>query len=350
MLYFSKGPSSAYSTKRTFWKQQHCNQELRDGLTLKNIVMGWRANLRVERLFRRTVAIGQYQSRPGLKPVQKQREVESNQDGLMSYCTCHTLPPAVLLSSWILWPPSLRCTESEDSSDLNSENLYQQQPVFLIFHVFRLVIRCTAQCHLQTLPTVQATPALTDSFSRGHDHFAHAWKVRPLTFVGWTSLSVSLSLSLKGLIGETPVFCFIAGWCLTLSPTTQCIPSLQSRIGPGMGLASTACFRRRLINHDNVCVSCLNDFGWKPTSKGSRSASIGFASVHVCPSDVLSLDVCQTWRCLFESFGDTQNSNCNAGRCGCHQKSGPWWCMYRVCPLWSDYLEHRSWNCSAWIP
>ena len=25
----------------------------------------------------------------------------------------------------------MRCTESEDSSDLNSENLFQQQPVFI---------------------------------------------------------------------------------------------------------------------------------------------------------------------------------------------------------------------------
>ena len=48
---------------------------------------------------------------------------------------------------------------------------------------------------VQTLPTAQVTPALTDSFSRGHDPFAHACKARPLTIVGWTSLSVSLSLS-----------------------------------------------------------------------------------------------------------------------------------------------------------
>ena len=49
---------------------------------------------------------------------------------------------------------------------------------------------------VQTLPTAQATPALTDSFSRGYDPHTHACKAKPLTIVGWTSLSVSLSLSL----------------------------------------------------------------------------------------------------------------------------------------------------------
>ena len=45
---------------------------------------------------------------------------------------------------------------------------------------------------VQTLP--QRKSALTDSFSRGHDPFAHACKARPPTIVGWTSLSVSLSV------------------------------------------------------------------------------------------------------------------------------------------------------------
>ena len=48
-----------------------------------------------------------------------------------------------------------------------------------------------------TLPTAQATPALTETFSRGHDPFTRACKARPLTIVGWTSLSVSLSFSLS---------------------------------------------------------------------------------------------------------------------------------------------------------
>ena len=36
---------------------------------------------------------------------------------------------------------------------------------------------------MQTLPTAQATPALTDSFSWGHDPLTHACKARPLTIV-----------------------------------------------------------------------------------------------------------------------------------------------------------------------
>ena len=44
--------------------------------------------------------------------------------------------------------------------------------------------------YVQTLPTEQVPSALTDSFSWGHDPFTHACKARPLTVVGWTSLSV----------------------------------------------------------------------------------------------------------------------------------------------------------------
>ena len=50
-------------------------------------------------------------------------------------------------------------------------------------------------CHLnrvqvQTLPTEQAAPVRTDSFSQGYDPYTHACEVRPLTIVGRTSLSV----------------------------------------------------------------------------------------------------------------------------------------------------------------
>ena len=48
---------------------------------------------------------------------------------------------------------------------------------------------------VQTLPKEQATPALTDSFSRGYDPYTHACKARPPTIVGRTSLSVIVSLS-----------------------------------------------------------------------------------------------------------------------------------------------------------
>ena len=95
----------------------------------------------------------------------------------------------------------MRCSESQDSSDLNSENLFQQQPVFilslrvfsLMFDVLHTVINSV---YVQTFPTEQATSALTDFFSPVHDPFAHACEAGALTIVGRTSLSVSLSLSL----------------------------------------------------------------------------------------------------------------------------------------------------------
>ena len=43
---------------------------------------------------------------------------------------------------------------------------------------------------VQTLPTEQAAPVLTDSFSLGYDPYTHACVARPLTTVGRTSLSV----------------------------------------------------------------------------------------------------------------------------------------------------------------
>ena len=96
-------------------------------------------------------------------------------------------------------------SESEDSIDieLNSESSVQLRLCFLFsshshfssrFDVLLTVIYSVL---VQALPTEQATPALTDSFSQGHDPFAHACKARPLTIVGRPFLSVSLTLSLS---------------------------------------------------------------------------------------------------------------------------------------------------------
>ena len=49
-----------------------------------------------------------------------------------------------------------------------------------------------------SLPTVQAAPALTDSFSRGCNPNTHACKARPLTTVGRTSLSVIVIVIVSG--------------------------------------------------------------------------------------------------------------------------------------------------------
>ena len=56
----------------------------------------------VEKFLRRTVETGQDRSRPRLKQKMRttnpdSRKVESDQDGLMSYGTCHTLPQVVFL-------------------------------------------------------------------------------------------------------------------------------------------------------------------------------------------------------------------------------------------------------------
>ena len=71
-----------------------------------------------------------------------------------------------------------------------------------------LPFRCV---QVQTLPTAQATPALTDSFSRGHDHYTHACEARPLTTVGWTSSSVIVIVSSKGHPFLKPHDLFVEG-------------------------------------------------------------------------------------------------------------------------------------------
>ena len=75
----------------------------------------------------------------------------------------------------------------------NSVNLFQQQLVFDSF--FRdFVFDVTAHCHQQCASAHLANSASPISFNRlfswGHDPITHACKARPLTVVGWTSLSV----------------------------------------------------------------------------------------------------------------------------------------------------------------
>ena len=93
------------------------------------------------------------------------------------------------------WLPSLCCAESEDSSDieLNSENSVQLRLCFLL-SAARTSYRDSKYCTLsfncvqvQTLPTAQVTPALTDSFFHRVVTPTLA-PVRP--GLQWTSLSV----------------------------------------------------------------------------------------------------------------------------------------------------------------
>ena len=62
---------------------------------------------------------------------------------------------------------------------LSSSACHTFPPVFL---AFLALLRCVAQ-----------NLAFADFFSRGHDPFTHACKARPLTDVGWTFPSLSLS-------------------------------------------------------------------------------------------------------------------------------------------------------------
>ena len=94
--------------------------------------------------------------------------------------------------------PSLCCSESEDSIDggLNSENSVQLRLCFLFFQPLALLIeiRRTAHCHVTVCwckPCQQRKPHLLwQTSSRGYDPYTHACRARPLTTVGWTSLSV----------------------------------------------------------------------------------------------------------------------------------------------------------------
>ena len=118
----------------------------------------------------------------------------------MSYGTCHTFSPVVFLDP--LAPSVLLHRIRGFQRTSNSENLLQQQPVFIsslrvFLFVFDALHTVISSVLVHTLPTAQVTSAFTDSFSMGHDPFAHACKARPLTIVGWTSLSVSLSLLLR---------------------------------------------------------------------------------------------------------------------------------------------------------
>ena len=83
--------------------------------------------------------------------------------------------------------------------DFDSENLHQQELVFLSSYVF-LHVRCTAHCHQLCVRAKFANRASHLScnrfFSWGYDPSTHACEARPLTTVGRTSLSVIIIITL----------------------------------------------------------------------------------------------------------------------------------------------------------
>ena len=119
---------------------------------------------------------------------------------------------------FVLAPPGsltllLCCAESE----LNSENSVQLRLCFLLSAArtsYRDLKYCTLSFNcvqVQTLPTAQVTSALTDSFfSWGYDPYTHACKARPLTTVGWTSLSVIVIVIVIDRRSDDPRRCCLA--------------------------------------------------------------------------------------------------------------------------------------------
>ena len=103
-------------------------------------------------------------------------------------------------------PGSLRCV-AQNPRIQKMMNLIQRihcsyacASFFSLPFYFPIVTRCTAHCHfncvqVQTLPTEQAAPVLTDSFSRDYNPYTHACKARPLTTVGRTSLSAIIIIT-----------------------------------------------------------------------------------------------------------------------------------------------------------
>ena len=91
----SSAISSANSTQRKLMENSSTS-------VIKNFVMGWWVD---EQSRLGKTGLDQDWSRKCVAPIMTQREVESDQDGLVSYGTCHALPLAVRLSFWIPMAP-----------------------------------------------------------------------------------------------------------------------------------------------------------------------------------------------------------------------------------------------------
>ena len=109
-------------------------------------------------------------------------------------------------------------SESEDSIDCKS--VYSEFRSAMLFSYFSSFERLslgsdalhTVACvQVQTLPTAQDTPVLTDSLSRGNDPYTHACKARPLSTDGWTSLSVIVIVFVVVIVIDDPKL-FLRFW------------------------------------------------------------------------------------------------------------------------------------------
>ena len=163
----------------TFGKQQQlCNQELRDGWHSRTLwwvdeQISVRKGLNDEqtRLARRFTASTKTEGKVRTTKLVS-RKVESDQGGLMSYGTCHTLPPVFLLSSSfflhllnsfdaLLWIQGFQRFEFEIFSS-NSLCFSLALRVSLVFDALHTVLNSV---YVQTLPTEQATSVVTLFFA-----------------------------------------------------------------------------------------------------------------------------------------------------------------------------------------
>ena len=92
------------------------------------------------------------------------------------------------------WFPGFRCVEQNPRIPRLSFSEFVPATACVSFVLCFLHVRCTAHCHQQCVRAKLANRASHLScnrfYSRCYDPYTHAWKARPPTTVGRTSLSV----------------------------------------------------------------------------------------------------------------------------------------------------------------
>ena len=168
--------------------------------------------------------------------------------------------------SW--FPGSLRCV-AQNPRILLLMNLIQIHYSYACTTFFSLPFYFLS-CHfnrvqVQTLPTEQAAPVLTDSFSRGYGPNAHASKARPLTTVGQTSLSVIMIIKVwlsqllfsgrRDCRPRQSLVCFIvhASHIHFFFNCIQCRTCLLAQIHESTDDRSAQMFFSRVLLHPSRC-------------------------------------------------------------------------------------------------
>ena len=111
------------------------------------------------------------------------------------------------------------------------------------------MIRSTAHCHPQCVSGNLANRASHTSFNRLF--FAGSCKARPLTFVGWTFLSVSMSMSMSRYscaVFSRSSSCFRQAPCLTDVRASQCVAAVGGEASCRLAITVTRTLRRHFHN------------------------------------------------------------------------------------------------------